>query len=149
MTFSQDPLYNYLNVQIVVNENNNKYYFPDLPQLRDAKIVGISFYPTISATNNVDINNVPLISVADAQNAYLTLYSGEIEALQNIPLIKLLNVYFNDVGAGGQYFGNPEGIFAINDLVIDFSKSYVSIAPTATITGALPQSISFGIYYKK
>lgn len=146
MTYTQDTLVNYLNVQIVINNLNDKYYFPDLPQLRTSKITGISFYPSMIG-NTADPNGVPLISLSNAQKCFLTLYSGDIQKVQNLPLLKMKNLYFYDPGSS-DIIGNQEGIFALNDLVIDFSKSYVSLASNTTIVGTLPLSINFGIYYK-
>lgn len=156
MTYSQNNLDNYLNVQIVVNNLNDKYYFPDLPQLRDAKIQGISFYPKLSTTNNLDVNNVPLMDITNAKKSFLTLYSGDVQKIQNLPLLKMKNLWVQETNGGGapadfnnQKVGNFEGIFAVNELVIDFSKSYVSLASNQAITQTLPISINFGIYYKK
>jgi hypothetical protein len=154
MTYTQNSLDNYLNVQIVVNSLNDKYYFPDLPQLRTAKITGISFYPVLSFANNVDVNNVPLIDIWNAKKSFLTLYSGDIQKVQNLPLMKLKNLWVEETDGGGapanfqnQKQGNFEGIFQLNNLVIDFSKSYVSLASNTTITQTLPRSFNFGIYY--
>lgn len=156
MTYTQDTLDNFLNVQIVVTSLNDKYYFPDLPQLRTAKITGISFYPKLSFGNNVDVNNVPLLNITDSLKAFLTLYSGDVQKVQNLPLLKMKNLYMELVDGGGAsedfnevMRGNQEGIFGLDDLVIDFSKSYVQLASNQTIVGTLPRSINFGIYYKQ
>lgn len=156
MTYSQESLDNYLNVQIVVNNLNDKYYFPDLPQLRTARISGISFYPKLSFGNSRDVNNVPLLNMYDALKCFITLYSGDEQKIQNLPLLKMKNLYQEVVDGGGPgelgdevMRGNQEGIFSLDDLVIDFSKSYVQLASNQTIIGTLPKSINFGIYYKQ
>lgn len=138
-TYSTSPLYNYLNVQIIINSNNNKYYFPDIPQLRDAKLQSISFYSNLILTR--DYNNVPLMdNVGDLDYAYLTLYSGNKEAVQNLPLWKLCNV-------GNS--GSVDGLFNLDNIIVDFSKSYISFPQNYTIVGAFPISAMFGIYYIK
>jgi hypothetical protein len=154
MTYTQNTLDNYLNVQIVVNNLNDKYYFPDLPQLREAKITGISFYPKLSTTTNLDVNNVPLLNITNAIKSFLTLYSGDVQKVQNLPLMKLKNLWIQETNGGGapenfnnNKVGNQEGIFQLNNLIIDFSKSYVSLASNQTITQTLPVSINFGVYY--
>jgi hypothetical protein len=63
-TYSTSPLYNFINVQLVINSNTGKAYFPDLPQLRTAKIQAISFYAAISGMDK-DINNVNLLNTND------------------------------------------------------------------------------------
>lgn len=138
-TYSTSPLYNYLNVQIIINDNTNKYYFPDIPQLRDAKLQSISFYSNILLTK--DYNNVSLMDNAtDLHNAYLTLYSGNKEAVQNLPLWKMTNV-------GNT--GSVDGLFNLDNIVVDFSKSFVSFPNNYTLIGTFPISVMFGIYYIK
>jgi hypothetical protein len=139
-TYSTSPLYNYLNVEIIINDTTGKYYFPDIPQLRDAKIQAISYYPEgVLATR--DYNNVPLMSTAiDLTNTFVTFYSGNKEAIQNLPLYKLLNL---------GYIGNIDGLFTIDNLMIDFSKSYVSWANNYAPVTPLPFAIMFGVFYIK
>jgi hypothetical protein len=140
-TYSTSPLYNFINIQLVVNSNTGKFYFPDLPQLRTAKIQAISFYSRVS-TMTKDINNVNLVTVADTSNCFLTLYSGNKEAIQNLPLYKLINVTQTQQG-------NNDGLFQFDNLVVDFSKSYVQFATGYTPTSVLPYSFEFGVYYIK
>ena len=138
-TYSTSPLYNYLNVEIIVNDLTGKYYFPDLPQLRDAKVQAISFYPAgVQPTR--DYNNVVLMNQTDLKNTFITLYSGNKDAIQNLPLQKLVNI-----GSSG----NIDGLFQIDNLVFDFSKSYVQWAASQTPNTAVPFAIMFGIYYIK
>ena len=140
-TYSTSPLYNYINVTIVVNAVSSKMYFPDTPQLRPpAKIQAISFYGANTGMNK-DYNNVSLPAIADVENAFLTLYSSNEEALQNIPLIKLANV------TGTSNAGNIDGLFAIDNLSFDLSKSYVSFASGYSNVTATPFSFMFGFYY--
>jgi hypothetical protein len=140
-TYSTSPLYNYINIQLTVNQNTGRFYFPDYPQLRDAKIQAISYYAVWSGMSK-DINNVNLLGNGDIVNAYLTLYSGNKEAIQNLPLIKLVNVT-------AQQSGNNDGLFTIDNLMVDFSKSYVEFANGYTPVTTLPYSFEFGIYYTK
>jgi hypothetical protein len=140
-TYSTSPLYNYINVTIVINAQSSKMYFPDTPQLRPpAKIQAISYYGANTGMNK-DYNNVFLPATIDVENAFLTLYSANEEALQNIPLIKLVNV------TGTNNSGNIDGLFAIDNLSFDLSKSYVSFASGYTASVATPFSFMFGFYY--
>jgi len=140
-TYSTSPLYNYINVTIVVNAVSSKMYFPDTPQLRPpAKIQAISYYGANTGMNK-DYNNVSLPALADVENAFLTLYSANEEALQNIPLIKLANV------TGTANAGNIDGLFAIDNISFDLSKSYVSFASGYSNVTATPFSFMFGFYY--
>jgi hypothetical protein len=143
MLFDQKPLDRFELVNIVVPASSTltEFYFPDLPQLRTAKIQAISFYCDIS-TMTKDINNVNLITVNDATATFLTLYSGNKEAIQNLPLYKLINTTQGLVG-------NNDGLFQFDNLVVDFSKSYVQFANTYVPTSVLPYSFNFGVYYIK
>jgi hypothetical protein len=140
-TYSTSPLYNFINIQLVVNSNTGKFYFPDLPQLRTAKIQAISFYSSVSAMSK-DINNVNLVSTQDTSNCFLTLYSGNKEAIQNLPLYKLINITQTQQG-------NNDGLFQFDNLVVDFSKSYVQFATGYAPSSSLPYSFQFGVYYIK
>jgi len=140
-TYSTSPLYNFINIQLIVNANTNKFYFPDYPQLRDAKIQAISFYGAVSGMNK-DVNNVNLLNNNDLTHAFLTLYSGNKEAIQNLPLYKLVNITV-------QQAGNNDGLFQFDNLVVDFSKSYMLFSSGYTPTTTLPYSFEFGVYYTK
>lgn len=140
-TYSTSPLYNFINIQLTVTSNTGKTYFPDYPQLRDAKIQALSFYSQVSGMSK-DINNVNLLNIADTGYAYLTLYSGNKEAVQNLPLWKLINITNYTIGSA-------DGLFQLDNLMVDFSKSYVSFANGYTPTTSLPYSIEFGVYYTK
>jgi hypothetical protein len=143
-TYNTSPLYNYLNVQIVINSVSAKMYFPDTPQLRPpAKIQAISYYGQQGVVSR-DPNNVRLPALVDIKNAFLTLYSSNEEALQNIPLIKLVNMVG---GAESNYVGNLDGLFAVDNLSFDLSKSYVSFASGYTLSVLTPISFMFGFYY--
>ena len=89
-----------------------------------------------------DINNVNLLNNADITRAYLTLYSGNKEAVQNLPLYKLVNITATQVG-------NNDGLFQLDNLMVDFSKSFVSFASGYAPTTVLPYSFEFGVYYTK
>lgn len=140
-TYSTSPLYNFINIQLIVTSNTGKSYFPDYPQLRDAKIQAITFYSQISGMTK-DINNVNLLNLADSGYGYLTLYSGNKEAVQNLPLYKLANITQTQKGSA-------DGLFQLDNLMVDFSKSFVSFANGYTPTTVLPYSLEFGVYYTK
>jgi hypothetical protein len=140
-TYSISPLYNFINIQLVVNANTGKFYFPDLPQLRTAKIQAISYYNQISFMTK-DVNNVTLLNANDLKRAYITLYSGNKEAIQNLPLYKLINITSDGTG-------NNDGLFQFDNLVVDFSKSYIQFSNGYTPTTTLPYSFEFGVYYIK
>lgn len=147
MQYNTQPIYNLLQVQITVTNNaaGGKFYFPDLPQLRDAKIYGIVYQPANLLSK--DVNNVNLVTIADTSSCYLTLYSGNKEAIQQLPLVKLIS--YGQNATAGNTFASADGIFNLNNLIIDFSKSFVQLGAGVSLTTTLPASFMFSIYYIK
>ena len=140
-TYSTNPLYNSLSVSIVINDATGKYYFPDIPQLRDAKLQAIEIIPNLSGWVDADNNNVTLVEYTLYRGAYITLYSGNKEAIQNLPALKLFNIA-NETQA------NTDGLFTLDNIIVDFSKSYIQFA-TSSIPATFPRSAFFNIYYIK
>jgi hypothetical protein len=127
---------NFQFVSIPVLQYQNKYYFPDLPQLRNAKIQRIHCY--FNGVINKDVSNVTTITYLNAIGMCLTLYGNGEELIKQLDLpqiqpfqVKSLPI-LND---GDMYFDNLE---------IDFSKSYVE-APVNFFT--VVTSLNFGIFY--
>jgi len=114
-----------------------RFYFPDLPQLRNAKIEAIQVYiaGAISAT---PLTGSTPVTVADAKKSFLTLYQGDLQLIYNIPILGLNNI---QEGTTTPFvFELP----SMNDIDISWTKSFVSL-PTALATTNV--AYSFGIYY--
>lgn len=133
------PVINYQLVQISATASQTRYYFPDLPNLRDVKTYKITAFHQLLIQK--DINGVNLISQSDFENSYITLYSNGFEYIQKLGLSALQTV------SRENNFKNMNGGMALQPLNIDFSKSYVECAPS--ITPTFPCSFVFGIYYAK
>lgn len=144
MVYDNKPLFNFLQVQILVTAYNNKYYFPDTPQLRNKSILALEFYGENSGLVK-DINNVGLVSTADMKQYFLTLVSNDVNKVEKVPLTKLINV----ANALPNRFGNIDGLMTFDNLTgVDLSKSYVEATPLFLPTTPLPFSICFGVFYK-
>lgn len=114
-----------------------RFYFPDLPQLRNAKIEAVQVYMAgaISAT---PLTGSTPVTVADAKKSFLTLYQGDLQLIYNIPLVGLNNI---QEGTTTPFvFDLP----SMNDIDISWTKSFVSL-PTALATTNV--AYSFGVYY--
>lgn len=133
------PLINYQLVQITSNQIQSRYYFPDLPNLRDVKTYKISAFH--SGLILKDLNNVNVIGQSDFENSYLTIYSNGFEYIQKLGLSSLQTINKEN------NYKNMNGSMAFNPITIDFSKSYIEVAPS--ITPSFPASWLFGIYYAK
>jgi hypothetical protein len=113
-----------------------RFYFPDLPQLHNAKIQAIQIYAagTLAAS---PLTGSALPVLADLKKSFLTLYQGDLQVIYNIPMVALNNIADS---ATPYSFELP----SINDISISWTKSFVSL-PSALATTNV--AYSFGIYY--
>jgi hypothetical protein len=113
-----------------------RFYFPDLPQLRNAKIEAVQVY-VAGAISATPLTGSTPVTLADAKKSFLTLYQGDLQLIYNIPLVGLIDI--ND-GSSPFVFQLP----SMNDIDISWTKSFVSL-PTALATTNV--AYSFGVYY--
>jgi len=143
MIGSPRRLKNYQFVQIQTTSTNNKYYFPDLPNLRSVLVHSItSFHSGILPR---DLNGNTGITNANFRNAYITLVTGSDEVVQNYDLPML-----NPIAAAGALstYGHYYGNIDLAGLVINFSKSYVQFPGGTFSMPAAGFSFMFGINYE-
>lgn len=141
MTATNNPLLNYQFVSLQANAIQERYYFPDLPNLRDAKIYRMVCYS--SNQFSVDINNVSLANLSIINSSYITINSNGIEVIQKLDLTTFVT------NASANTFTNMNGSFDLSPMYIDFSKSYVQLSQGAAISPTVPFVYAFGIYYSK
>jgi hypothetical protein len=114
-----------------------RFYFPDLPQLRLAKIEAIQVY-VAGAISATPLTGSTPVTVADAKKSFLTLYQGDLQLIYNIPILGLNNI---QEGTTTPFvFELP----SMNDIDISWTKSFVSL-PSALATTNV--AYSFGVYY--
>lgn len=114
-----------------------RFYFPDLPNLRNAKINSLQVYTAGSITATPLTGSTP-VTTADLKKSYLTLYSGDLQLIYNVPLLSFNNMV--NSAADPYVFNLPD----INGITISWVKSYV-VLPTALATTGV--AYSFGVYY--
>jgi hypothetical protein len=114
-----------------------RFYFNDLPNLRNAKITSIQVYTagTISAT---PLTGSTPVTTADMKKSFLTLYAGDLQLVYNVPMISLNNMV--NSAADPYTFELP----TINGMTVSWIKSYVSLPSALATTGT---AYSFGVYY--
>ena len=114
-----------------------RFYFPDLPNLRNAQITAIQVYTagTISAT---PLTGSTPVTTADLKKSFLTLYEGDLQLVYNVPLISLNNIV--NSATDPYTFELP----SVNGLTISWVKSYVNLPTALATTGT---AYSFGVYY--
>ena len=115
-----------------------RFYFPDLPNLRNAKISAIQVYTAGSITATPLTGSTP-VTTADLKKSFLTLYQGDQQLIYSLPLISL-----NNMVTGATPDPYTFELPAINGLTISWTKSYISL-PSALATTNV--AYSFGVYY--
>lgn len=114
-----------------------RFYFPDLPNLRNAKVTAIQIYTAGTITATPLTGSTP-VTTADLKKSSLTLYEGDLQLVYNIPLLNFNNIV--NSATDPYIFELP----AINGMTISWVKSYVNL-PTALATTNV--AYSFGVYY--
>lgn len=141
MLITSKKIQQYQFVSIAALQSQDRYYFPDLPNLRNVLTHKIVAY-NVSLFSN-DINNQPMVTEAVFHSSYLTINVNGTENIQRLDL----NM-FNTVAARNSH-ANMNGSVELSPVNIDFSKSYVSIAQGTILTPVYPFVYAFGIYYSK
>jgi len=114
-----------------------RFYFPDLPNLRNAKITAIQVYTAGTITATPLTGSTP-VTTADLKKSFLTLYEGDLQLIYNVPMLNFNSIVNSAVDPYS--FELP----AINGITISWVKSYV-VLPTALATTGT--AYSFGVYY--
>jgi hypothetical protein len=125
-------------VNIPTGSTNTRFFFPDLPQLRNAMVQNIQLYTpgTLSATPNTGST---MVTEADLKKSFLTLYSGDLQLIYNAPLLAFNNI----INSATNPYTNS--LPDINNMVISWTKSYISLSTAPGTTGV---AYAFGVYYK-
>jgi len=126
-----------IEVSVPNGSSLTRFQFPDVPQLRNAKISGIQVYTAGSITATPLTGSTP-VTTADLKKSFLTLYQGDLQLIYSLPLISLNSIV--NSAADPYTFELP----AINGLTISWTKSYISL-PSALATTNV--AYSFGVYY--
>jgi hypothetical protein len=116
-----------------------RFYFNDLPNLRNAKITSVQIYTTdtISAT---PLTGATPVTIADLKKSFLTLYEGDLQLIYNIPMLSFNNFAQNATTSAAYVFQLPQ----VDGITISWVKSYISLPTALATTGT---TYSFGVYY--
>ena len=114
-----------------------RFYFPDLPNLRNAKVNNIQIYTAGSITATPLTGSTP-VTTADMKKSFITLYSGDLQLVYNMPMLAFNNMV--NSATDPYVFNNP----VINGITISWVKSYVVLTTALATTGT---AYSFGVYY--
>lgn len=114
-----------------------RFFFQDQPQLRNAYIKGIQFYTPTVLTATPNTGSTPA-TLADMRKTTLTLYSGDLQVVFNMPILNLNEI--NDFTSPFT-FNLPE----LQDITISWVKSYIQLSSAAATTNV---AFSCGVYYE-
>lgn len=141
MITTNNKIINYQFVSLQANAVQERYYFPDLPNLRNVSTYRIIAYTDVQFAR--DINNVPLVTMSVFSASYITINSGGVEIIQKLDLNLFNTIVSADVNS------NTNGVYDLKPVNIDFSKSYVQLSNGAGLLPVPPFVYAFGIYYAK
>lgn len=130
-------LFQSIEVPVPNGSTLTRFFFQDQPQLRNAYIKGIQFYTPTVLTATPNTGSTPA-TLADMKKATLTLYSGDLQVVFNMPILNLNEM--NDLTSPFT-FNLPE----IQDLTISWVKSYIQLSSAAATTNV---AFSMGVYYE-
>jgi hypothetical protein len=137
MTYNTKPFENYQFVSIQMQSASGRFYFPDLPNLRDVYTTGLIFYPPNISSQ--DLNK--FTATGGWLNSYITLNCNGEEFVQKLGLINLITIQQNNKQ-------NTFGLTTLPNVKIQYQKSYVEQAyGYSAIT--FPSCFQFGVYYSK
>ena len=129
--------YEAVEIPVASGSAATRFFFPDLPNLRNARIRMIDVYTPGTITATPLTGSTP-VTVADLKKTFITLYVGDLQIVYNMPLLTFNN-FVNSVV--DPYVNIP---INVNGLTISWTKSFVSV-PTALATTSV--AYSFGIFY--
>lgn len=130
-------LFQAIEIPVPTGSTLTRFFFQDQPQLRNAYIKGIQFYTPTAITATPNTGSTPA-TVADMKKTTLTLYSGDLQVVFNMPILNLNEI--NDL-TNPFVFQLPE----IQNITISWVKSYIQLATAAGTTGV---AYSMGVYYE-
>jgi len=124
-------------ISVPTSSTLTRFYFPDLPNLRNAKITAIQVYTAGTITATPLTGSTP-VTTADLKKSFLTLYEGDLQLVYNVPMLNFNNIV--NSAADPYTFELPN----VNGITVSWVKSYVNL-PTALATTNV--AYSFGVYY--
>ena len=125
----------YVELAVPTGNTKQQLYFPDLPNLRTAKVFGLETYSV--DTNPVTQSGATVQALADLKSVMVSLYFDGGDFIQ-VPAISLYRLNSTT------FYGD---IPMLAGQVIVWAKSYVWMA--GTIANYASKSFLFSIYYSK
>ena len=136
------PIVKYQNITVNVTVNSNQFFFPDQPNLRGARIVGIEAQDENILAICSDLNT-PNVPIATFRNAFITLVVGDVNNVTRFPLQNLQTILDGSnaapTGRVNQYSRD------FNQLQVYWNKSYIEVP--AALVPPLGSGFNIGVFY--
>lgn len=145
--------YDTISIPVSANTTQTKFFFPDQPFLRSAKIHAIEYLDVIN--KDINGNTILHLSYFGTIGFYFTGYYDGKESIYRLPLVEMVNQSLipsaksaatEDSSYEGQTLHNINGILAVGGKVIEWPKSYVTSSGIIAV-GANDYVFTFGVYY--
>ena len=132
-------------IQVPSGSTLTRFYFQDLPNLTGragfpVQIQSIVFYNRDIITRSA-LTGSQLVTTADMQKSFLTIYQGDLQVLYNIPVVTL-NAMQTSASSTAPFTTNLPLLNGLEN--VSWTKSFVSL-PSALATTDVVYCI--GVYY--
>jgi len=137
--------FEFVEIPVATGSTLNRFYFPDLPNLTGrngypVKIDSIVFFNRDTLAKSA-LTGSDLVTTADLQKSFLTIYQGDLQVLYNIPCVSLNNIQTSASSTAPYVALQP----LLNQLQnVSWTKSFISL-PSALATTNVVYAI--GVYY--
>jgi hypothetical protein len=132
----------YVEVLVPTANQQQKIYFPDLPNLRTSKTFGIEAYSVQTQEKTFTGNTVQALT--ELKNAMVSLYFDGGDFIQ-VPLLSIYRAQNSSTGNSNFYGEIP----MLAGQVIVWAKSYIYLTDSANIANYAGKSFLFSVYYSK
>lgn len=136
------PIIKYQNIVVNVTQVTTQIFFPDQPNLRGARIIGIEAQDINILAICSDLNT-PNVPVPTFRNTFLTLVVGDKNNVTRMPLQNLQTIMDNSNAAptGRANIYNRD----FQQLNVYWNKSYLEFP--AGVAPAIGTGFNIGVYY--
>ena len=109
-----------IEIEVPAGSTVNTFYFPDQPQLRNAKIFGIDFV-NLSVMSVSPQTGKAIINGDDSKSCVVNLYQGDLQRVKYFPLNFMSRVV--DAGSENLPYSNMQQMFG--GMVISWTKCFI------------------------
>jgi len=137
--------FEYVEIPIPSGSTLRQFPFPDLPNLRNAKILSMELFYNIDPNTNATYapSGSQTMGLSIMVNCYLTMYEGDLQIVKDMPVVKLQHFTYNNVD-DSIFSISTEKQVAFNGPIISWNKSFVRFSRALSETDVV---VAFGITY--